>query len=177
MFRLDVQIKHTRTIKGPADMLVLPKTQAQVSAHTKEAALHSAPLPNAGCLMFRSLAQEYGFITQKQQRFAPANGCAHAVIYGPRVPPPSPLPRFAGEGGRCAASFLSAPRRAAPPAPAPARPPPPRRAHPAPYVDDCDRIAGIADWRGLLRGPYYPRNASQETKIADALAKGGSSSG
>ena len=29
-----------------------------------------------------------------------------------------------------------------------------------------------ADWIACLRsGPYYPRNASSETKIADALAK------
>ena len=57
---------HTRTRHGPPELHVLPRTQAQ----------------------------EYGFFTQQQQRFAPANG-----------------------------------------------------------------------------GPYYPRNASQETKIADALAK------
>jgi hypothetical protein len=57
---------HTRTRHGPPELHVLPRTQAQ----------------------------EYGFFTQQQQRFEPANG-----------------------------------------------------------------------------GPYYPRNASQETKIADALAK------
>ena len=59
--------KHTRTRRGPAELHNLPRTQAQ----------------------------EYGFLTQKQQRFAPANG-----------------------------------------------------------------------------GPYYPRNPSNETKIADQLAKG-----
>jgi hypothetical protein len=90
---------HTRTRHGPPEMHILPRTQAQVRA---SACPPSPPTPqkpraSTGSLQLISAdlrPQEYGFFTQQQQRFEPANG-----------------------------------------------------------------------------GPYYPRNASQETKIADALAK------
>jgi hypothetical protein len=90
----------------------------------------------------RTQSQEIGFYTQRRKAFVPANGCGACH---PENSPLLLLPAY-----RHVPLGFHAPQHRLP------------------------RLASASCsclWCARGRGPYYPRNASQETKIADALAR------